>query len=72
MRRREGGRTQDKGEVVGRREVWREREGWRKYNPGLEEGELLTNDPSTLSPASIQAKNEHLSGILAWIERKLD
>ena len=45
----------------------REREGWRKYNPGLKEGELLTKDPSALSPVSIQAKNEYLSGILAWI-----
>lgn len=25
MKRREGGRTSDKGEVVGRREGWRER-----------------------------------------------
>ena len=68
MKRREGGRKSDKGEVVGRREGWREREGWRKYNPGLEEVELLTSDPSTLSPVSMQAKNEYLSGILTWIE----
>ena len=45
-----------------------EREGWRKYNPDLEEGELLTSDLSTLSPVSMQAKIEYLSGILAWIE----